>query len=58
VGKPEGTTLPGRPRRRWTNNINTGLREIGWSVMDWTDLVQDRNWWRSLVKTVMNHRVP
>jgi hypothetical protein len=38
VGKPEGTILLGRPRRRWVNNIKTDLREIGWNGIDWTDL--------------------
>jgi hypothetical protein len=26
--------------------------------MDWIDLDQDRDWWRSLVNTVMNLRAP
>jgi hypothetical protein len=30
------------------------LREIGWDVMDWIDLAQDRDQWRALVNTVMN----
>jgi hypothetical protein len=34
------------------------LREIGWDVMDWIDLAQDRDRWRALVNTVMNLRVP
>jgi hypothetical protein len=29
VGKPEGKRPLGRPRRRWENNINMDLREIG-----------------------------
>jgi hypothetical protein len=29
VGRPEGRRPPGRPRRRWENNIKTDLREIG-----------------------------
>jgi hypothetical protein len=29
-GKPEGKTLLGRPRRRWEDNMNMDLREIGW----------------------------
>jgi hypothetical protein len=27
---------------------------IGWGVVDWTDLVQDRDHWRILMNTVMN----
>jgi hypothetical protein len=33
------------------------LREIGWGSVDWIQLVQDRDWWRALVNTVMNLRV-
>jgi hypothetical protein len=29
VGKPEGKRAPGRPRRRWVDNIKMDLREIG-----------------------------
>jgi hypothetical protein len=28
------------------------LREIGWGVMNWIDLAQDRDQWRALVNTV------
>jgi hypothetical protein len=34
------------------------LREIGWDVMDWVDLVQNGDQWRAVVNTVMNLRVP
>jgi hypothetical protein len=44
--------------RRWTDNIKMVLREIGCDCMDWIDLAQDRDQWRSLVDTVMNLRVP
>jgi hypothetical protein len=30
------------------------LREIGWGGMDWIDLAQDRDQWRTLVNMVMN----
>jgi hypothetical protein len=54
VGKPEGKkTTPGRPRRRWVDNIKMYLREIGCNVMDWIDLAQNRDQWRALVSTVM-----
>jgi hypothetical protein len=29
VERPEGKRPPGRPRRRWEDNINLDLREIG-----------------------------
>jgi hypothetical protein len=57
VRKPEGKRPLRRPRRRWVNNIKIDLREIGWDGMDWIDLVQDRDQWRSLVNTVMNLRL-
>jgi hypothetical protein len=58
VGKPEGMRPLGRPRRRWVVNNKMDLREIGWDCMNWIDLAQDRDQWRTLVKMVMNLRVP
>jgi hypothetical protein len=42
VGKPEGKGPLGRPRRGWEDNVVMHLREIGWEVVDWRHLVQDR----------------
>jgi hypothetical protein len=39
VGKPEGKSPLGRPRRRWMDNIKVDLREIGWDGMGWTGFV-------------------
>jgi hypothetical protein len=58
AGKTQGKILPGRPRRRWVNNIKIYLREIGWDGMDWIHLAQDRDQWGALVNTVMKLRVP
>jgi hypothetical protein len=58
VGKPEGKRPMGRPRRRWVDNIKINFREIEWGGMDWIDLVQDRDKWRTLVNTDVNLRVP
>jgi hypothetical protein len=39
VGKPEGMSPLGRPRRRWVDNIKMDLRGIGWDVMGWIGLI-------------------
>jgi len=57
-GKPEGNRRLGRPRRRWEDNINMNLQELGCGVMDWIELAQDRDRWRVLVKAVLNLLVP
>jgi hypothetical protein len=43
VGKPEGERPLGRSRRRWVDNIEMDLREIGWDGMDWIDLAKNRD---------------
>jgi hypothetical protein len=58
VGRPEGKRPLGRPRRRWEDNINMDLREIGIDGANWIQLAQDRIQWRAFVNTVMNLRVP
>jgi hypothetical protein len=49
VGKPEGKRPLGRPRCRWIDNIKMDLLEKGLSAVDW---------WRVLVNSAMNLRVP
>jgi len=34
------------------------LQEVGREVMDWIELSQDRDRWRTLVNSVMNIQVP
>jgi hypothetical protein len=58
VGKPEGKRPLGRPRCRWEDSIKMDLREIGWGGMAWIDVAQDRDQWRTILKMVMNIRVP
>jgi hypothetical protein len=40
------------------DDIKMDLREMGWSSMDWTDLVLDRDQWRACVNLVKNLWVP
>jgi hypothetical protein len=42
----------------WEDNIKVDLTEIGWGIMDWIHLAQDRDEWRALVNMVMNLWVP
>jgi ribosome biogenesis protein Nip4 len=58
VGKPGEKRPLERPELRWEDNIRTDLREIGWKDVDWMQMVQDRDKWRSLVNTVMKLRIP
>ena len=58
VGIPEGKRPLGRPRRRWEDNIKMDLQEVVRGCGDWMELAQCRDWWRALVSTVMNFRVP
>jgi hypothetical protein len=58
VGKPEGKRSLGRPRRRWDDNINMDLQEVGGGCGDWVELAQDRYRWLALRSTVKNLRVP
>jgi len=45
VGKAEGKRSRGRPRRRWEDNITMNDREIGWEVVTWMHLSQNRDQW-------------
>jgi hypothetical protein len=57
VGKPAGKRPLGRPRRRWEDGIRVYIRKIGWGSVEWIQLAQDRDRWRALVNSVINHRI-
>jgi hypothetical protein len=57
-GKTEGKRqLRGSELRRG-DNIKMDIREIEWNDTDWIHVIEDRDWWRTLVNTAMNLRVP
>jgi len=58
LGKSEGRRPLERHRRRWVDNIRMDLLELGCGYMDWIGLAHDRDRWRTLVRAVMNLRVP
>jgi hypothetical protein len=57
VGKPKGKRPLGRPRRTWEDGIRMDLVEVRWGSVEWIQLAQDRDRWRSLVNTATNLRV-
>ena len=47
-----------KARRGWENNITTYLKEIGINTGNLVDSAQGRDYWRALVNTALNLRVP
>ena len=57
-GNLKETDPLGRPKLRWEDSIMMDLQEVGWGVMDWIDLAQEKDRRCGLVNAVMNLRVP
>jgi len=53
-GKHYGKKPLERPRHRWENNIKLDLKEIDLEVVDWIDVVQDKDKLLALVSMVIN----
>jgi hypothetical protein len=60
VANPEGKRPLGRARHGWVDNtcIKMDLKEIGRGGMNWINLAPDKDQWRGLLNTIINHRVP
>jgi hypothetical protein len=58
VGRPDGTRLLGRSRRKWEDNIKMDLQEVGLGGIEWIDLAQDMDRWWAVVNVVMSLWVP
>jgi len=58
VGKPEVKRPFGRPRSRWEDNIKMDRHKVGCGIVDWIDMIRDRDRWWAFVNAVMNLRVP
>ena len=58
VGEIGVKKTTGETEGRWINNIRMDLQGLRCGYMDWIELAQDRDRWRTLVSAVMNLRVP
>ena len=54
----KGTRLLGSPRRRWEDNIRIDLKEMVVNTRNWVDSAQERGYWKYLVNSALNFRVP
>jgi D-lyxose ketol-isomerase len=54
VVNPGQKTPLGRHTCRWEDNIRIDIREIGWEVVHWIHVTQDRDQWRAFVNAVVN----
>jgi hypothetical protein len=57
VRKPEEKKPQQIHRCGCEDNIKINLREIGWDILEWIHLAQEKDQWRAAVNTVMSIRV-
>ena len=55
--KATGKSPLGRPRYRLGDNIRIDLKEVGVNRWKWIDSSQDRDFWRTLVNSALDHQV-
>lgn len=57
VVKPDGKRQLVKPRHRWEIILKFILKNLN-GVIDWIDLVDNRDGWRAFLNMLMNHRTP
>jgi hypothetical protein len=58
TGKSRGKRPLERTKRKRENNIRMGLNEISINTRNCLDSSQDRDYWKALVNTALNLRIP
>ena len=58
TGRSKGKRFLGRPRRSWEDNIRMNLEKIGINGGNSVDSTKGRDYWRALVNTALNLRIP
>jgi len=58
AGNSEVKRPSGRPRLSWEDNIRTDVNGIGFEVVGWIDVAQNRDKVWAVVNAVMNLRFP
>ena len=58
TGKPTGKRSLGRSRHKSEDNISMNLKKISINMRNCIDLGQDGDYWRGLVNSALNLRVP
>jgi hypothetical protein len=56
TGNSEGKRPSGRPRLSWEDNIRMDFKEVGFEVVGWIDIDQNRDKVWDVVNAVMNLR--
>jgi hypothetical protein len=56
VRKPGWKRSLGKTGHRWEENIRMDVGEIGWKLVDWIHVDQDRDQWQALVNTFRFHK--
>jgi hypothetical protein len=51
LGNPGGRRKPGRPRLRWLDFVEDGLKTLG--VRRWRNMAEDRGEWAIILKEAM-----